>query len=212
MMPDSAPISIVCFGDSLTAGYQSPSHDVPMIRETPYGSFLQARLWPQATVMTSGICGEVTSDMVVRFRQDVLAHSPDYVVILGGTNDLGWHVPPDEIFGHLLNMYAQALGVGIQPVAMTVPSIRMDVDPGANEWLNELVTQRQRLNRLIIEYCAKNAIACVDLFTATAEANTLLLAGPYSNDGLHLTTEGYRKMADLLYEQVFQSRVSRHDD
>ncbi|MEP6887042.1 MAG: GDSL-type esterase/lipase family protein [Nitrospirales bacterium] len=211
MMRDSASISIVCFGDSLTAGYQSPTHDVPIIRETPFGSFLQARLGPQATVMTSGVCGEVTSDMLVRFRQDVLAHRPDYVVILGGTNDLGWHVAPAEIVSHLLCMYEQALGVGIQPVAVTVPSIRMEVDPAAEQWLNELVTQRQHLNRSIIEYCANKGIACVDLFTATAEAKTLLLAGPYSNDGLHLTTEGYRKMADLLYEQVFQSRVPGHD-
>lgn len=210
-MRDSASISIVCFGDSLTAGYQSPTHDVPIIRETPYGSFLQARLGPQATVMTSGVCGEVTSDMVLRFRQDVLAHSPDYVVILGGTNDLGWHVAPSEIFSHLRCMYEQALDVGIQPVAVTVPSIRMKVDPAAERWLNELVRQRQHMNRLITEYCAKNGIACVDLFAATAEANTLLLSGPYSNDGLHLTTEGYRKMADLLYEQVFQSRVPGHD-
>jgi lysophospholipase L1-like esterase len=153
------------------------------------------------------MCGEVTRDMVLRFRQDVLVHRPDYVVILGGTNDLGWHVTPAEILSNLVCMYEQALGAGIQPVAVTIPSIRMEVDPAAEQWLNELVTQRQQLNKLIAEYCAKNGIACVDLFAATAEANTLLLAGPYSNDGLHLTTEGYRKMADLLYEQVFQSRV-----
>ena len=210
MMRDSASISIVCFGDSLTAGYQSPTRDVPIIRETPYGSFLQARFGPQATVMTSAVCGEITSDMTLRFRQDVLVHRPDYVVILGGTNDLGWHVAPAEIFSHLLSMYEQALGLGIQPVAVTVPSIRMEADPAAEQWLNELVTQRQHLNRLIADYCGKDGIACVDLFAATAETNSLMLAGPYSNDGLHLSTEGYRKMADLLYEQVFQSRVPGH--
>ena len=58
MRGDALPISIICFGDSLTAGYQSPTHDIPYIRETPYGAFLQQRLGPQATVMSSGICGE----------------------------------------------------------------------------------------------------------------------------------------------------------
>lgn len=207
MVRNSASISIVCFGDSLTAGYQSPTPDVPIIRETPYGSFLQARLGPQATVRTAGVCGEVTGDMMLRFGRDVLAFSPDYVVILGGTNDLGWHVAPAEIVSHLVRMYEQAIGAGIQPVVMTIPSIRMEVDPAALPWLNELVMLRQYVNRLITGYCANKGIACVDLFTATAEANTLLLAGAYSNDGLHLTTEGYRKIADLLYEQVFQSRV-----
>jgi lysophospholipase L1-like esterase len=211
MMPHSASISIVCFGDSLTAGYQSPTHDVPTVQETPYGSFLQARLGTQATVTTSGVCGEVTGDMVLRFRRDVLAHRPDYVVILGGTNDLGWHVAPAEVLNHLVRMYELALGAEIQPVALTVPSIRMEGDPAAEQWLHELVTQRQHLNRLITEYCVKNRIACCDLFTATADPRTLLLASPYSNDGLHLTTEGYRTMADLLYCQVFQWCLPGHD-
>ena len=210
-MSHSASISIVCFGDSLTAGYQSPTYDVPTVQETAYGSFLQARLGTQATVITSGVCGELTGDMVLRFRRDVLAHSPDYVVILGGTNDLGWHVALAEILNHLVRMYELALGAGIQPVALTVPSIRMEGDPAAEQWLHELVTQRQHLNRLITEYCVKNRIACCDLFTATADPRTLLLASPYSNDGLHLTTEGYRTMADLLYGQVFQWCLPGHD-
>src|SRR5688500_12264762 len=211
MRSHSASISIVCFGDSLTAGYQSPTYDVPTVQETAYGSFLQARLGTQATVITSGVCGELTGDMVLRFRRDVLAHSPDYVVILGGTNDLGWHVALAEILNHLVRMYELALGAGIQPVALTVPSIRMEGDPAAEQWLQELVTQRQHLNRLITEYCVKNRIACCDLFTATADPRTLLLAGSYSNDGLHLTTEGYRTMADLLYGQVFQWCLPGHD-
>jgi len=200
-------MSIVCFGDSLTAGYQSPTCDVPYMLETPYGAFLQERLGAQATVMTSGVCGEVTSDMVARFRHDVLPRTPDYVVILGGANDLGCHVAPPDIFSHLLHMYEQALAAGIRPVAVTVPSIRMEVNPADRYWLDDFVMQRQHLNRLIRDYCTRHAIACVDLFEATVEPNTLLLAGPYSNDGLHLTTEGYRKMADLLYEEVFHFRV-----
>jgi len=200
-------MSIVCFGDSLTAGYQSPTCDVPHTIETPYGTFLQERLGAQATVVTSGVCGEMTGDMTVRFRHDVLSHTPDYVVILGGANDLGCHVVPPDILNHLVHMYEQALAAGIRPVAVTVPSIRMEVNPADRDWLDDFVMQRQHLNRLIRNYCAKQAVACVDLFEATVEPKTGLLAGPYSNDGLHLTTEGYRKMADLLYQQVFHARV-----
>jgi len=207
-MPNLSSMSIVCFGDSLTVGYQSPTYDVPYMVETPYGSFLQERLGAQAAVMTSGVCGEVTPDMVVRFQQDVVAYAPDYVVILGGANDLGGHVAPPDIFSHLLGLYDQARAADIRPVAVTVPSIRMDIDPADRHWLADFVTQRQHLNRLILDYCAKHTTACVDLFAATAEPDTLLLAGPYSNDGLHLTTAGYRKLADLLYEQVFHARAA----
>jgi acyl-CoA thioesterase-1 len=207
-MPNLSSMSIICFGDSLTVGYQSPTYDVPYMVETPYGSFLQERLGAQAVVTTSGVCGEVTRDMVVRFQQDVVAYTPDYVVILGGANDLGGHAAPPDIFSNLLCLYDQARAADIRPVAVTVPSIRMDIDPADRHWLADFVTQRQHLNRLILDYCAKHTMACVDLFAGTVEPDTLLLAGPYSNDGLHLTTAGYRKLADLLYEQVFHARAS----
>jgi acyl-CoA thioesterase I len=208
-MRNASLMSIVCFGDSLTAGYQSPTYDMPSILETPYGTFLQKRLGTQATVVTCGVCGEVTSDMVVRFQHDVLPYRPNYVVILGGANDLGCHVAPPEIFRNLLRLYEQASAAGIRPVAVTVPSIRMEVNPADRYWLNDFLMQRQHLNRLILDYCLKHGMDCIDLFAATAEPDTLLLAGPYSNDGLHLTTAGYRKMADLLYEQVFHARIHK---
>lgn len=205
-------MSIICFGDSLTAGYQSPTDDVPYIVETPYGTFLQERLGAQATVMTSGVCGELTRDMVLRFQDDVVAYRPDCVVILGGTNDLGCYVAPTEVFNNLCRLYDQASTAGIRPVAVTVPSIRMQINLADRHWLNDFLMQRQHVNRLMLDYCVKHTIACVDLFAATVEQDTLLLAGPYSNDGLHLTTIGYRKMADLLYEQVFHGRIhGRHE-
>jgi len=205
MRGDALPISIICFGDSLTAGYQSPTHDIPYIHETPYGAFLQQRLGPQATVTSSGICGEVTTEMVQRFPRDVLGKAPNYVVILGGTNDLGSYTPPGEIFDRLRTLYSQAQSADIRPVAVTVPSIRMEADPAANQWVTEFVRQRQHLNRLIVDHCRREKLSCVDLFTATAERETGLLAMPYSNDGLHLTTAGYQKMADLLYDEVFRN-------
>ena len=209
-MRNSSSISIICFGDSLTAGYQSPTHAVPYVQETPYGTFLQERLGAQAIVRTSGVCGEMTHEMVLRFREDVLSHGPDYVVILGGANDLGCHVAPPDIFSHLLHMYERSLATGIHPIAVTVPSIRMEINPADRFWLEEFVRQRQHLNRLIRQYCAEHAVRCVDLFGATVEPNTLLLARPYSNDGLHLTTEGYRKMADLAYDEISHARVREH--
>jgi lysophospholipase L1-like esterase len=42
------------------------------------------------------------------------------------------------------------------------------------------------------------------LFTATTEPGTGFLAAPYSNDGLHLTTAGYRFFAELVYRQVLE--------
>jgi lysophospholipase L1-like esterase len=177
-----------------------------VIRETPYGAFLHERLRGTAAVRVSGVCGELTSEMVARFHRDVVATAPDYAVILGGTNDLGWNVPPSAIRGNLVAMYEAALKGGIRPVAVTVPSLRVEGDSAgfAEDWVQDAVSRREVLNRLIQEFCDPKGVPVVDLFGETAEPGTRFLVGRYSNDGLHLTTEGYRLLADLLYDRIFK--------
>lgn len=196
----STPV-VICFGDSLTAGYQSPAKDNPTGRETPYGQFLQSLLGSAGQVRISGICGELTGEMVTRFRRDVLDHQPGYVPILGGTNDLGWNVSPSDIMRNLATMYEQTLAIGAVPIPVTVPSIRVE-DVASNwegeEWIADHLARRSQLNKLIQEYAASRRIACVDLLGATVDRQSGQLAELYSNDGIHLTTGGYRLFAELV--------------
>ena len=197
---------IVCFGDSLTAGFQSPTPDNPQGTETPYGRFLQELLGPAVRVSVSGICGELTGEMVMRFRSAVLVHQPTHVVILGGTNDLGWNAAPADIMRNLIKMYELAVVAGVKPVPVTVPSIRVGEDlrsEDGHRWFREHLDWRSELNGLILRYAELKWFAAFDLFAATAEPETQQLAARYSNDGLHLTTAGYRLMAERLYHEVF---------
>jgi acyl-CoA thioesterase I len=197
---------IVCFGDSLTAGFQSPTLDNPQGTETPYGRFLQELLGPAVRVSVSGICGELTGEMVMRFRSTVLVHQPTHVVILGGTNDLGWNAVPGDIMRNLLKMYELAVAAGVKPVPVTVPSIRVGEDLRSEDgrrWFKEHLDSRSELNGLILRYAESIRLAAFDLFAATAEPETQQLAARYSNDGLHLSTAGYRLMAERLYHEVF---------
>jgi len=192
---------VICFGDSLTAGFQSPSREHPTGAETPYGQFLQNHLGAAAQVCISGMCGELTGEMVMRFRRDVLDHEPGYVPMLGGTNDLGCNVAPTEIMCNLVTMYEQVLAAGGLPIPVTVPSIRVEENQGSpegREWVADHLAQRAVLNRLIRDYAASKAIVCVDLFTATTDPESGQLARMYSNDGLHLTTAGYRLFAEQV--------------
>lgn len=203
---------IVCFGDSLTAGFQSPTSENPQGTETPYGWFLQTMTGPFARVSVSGICGELTGEMAMRFRSAVLVHQPAYVVILGGTNDLGWNAMPADIMRNLLKMYELAAASGITPVPVTVPSIRVGDELRSEEGRRSFAAhldRRQQLNRLILRYAESKRLAAVDLFTATAEQETQQLAALYSNDGLHLTTAGYRLLAERLYQEVFVTALAR---
>jgi acyl-CoA thioesterase I len=79
--PSSHPV-IVCFGDSLTAGYGTdPGHSYP--------DYLQQQLDSHGyhyRVINKGISGDTTKDGVVRL-QDVLAAHPSIVVVEFGGND-----------------------------------------------------------------------------------------------------------------------------
>jgi lysophospholipase L1-like esterase len=169
-----------------------------MGKPTPYGRFLKELIGNSVEVIIKGVSGELTREMVIRLDRDVISKRPDYVVILGGANDLGWGAHPSEIMRNLVTMYERARSASIQPVSVTIPSIR-GFDP--------LIPPRHVLNNLIIEYCQAKQQPFVDLFTATSEPETLRLAEKYSNDGLHLTTEGYRLLAELLYNEVFKAVI-----
>lgn len=199
---------VLCFGDSLTAGFQSPSRENPTGEETPYGLFLQEMLGSTVQVAISGICGELTGEMVMRFRQDVICRRPTHVIILGGSNDLGWNAQTQDIMRNLVKMYEQARADQIVPVPVTVPSIRVegaDESQEAQSWMSGHLTRRRELNALIVQYANSHQLPKIDLFGATVEPRTQQLAEIYSNDGLHLTTAGYRKFARLVYEEVFVS-------
>ncbi len=189
---------VVAFGDSLTVGFQSPTINNPRYQETSYAHFLTEQLHHKAHFIIKGLNGEITEDMVGRFERDVIQNKPDYVIILGGTNDIGWGMLLEEVIKNLVSMYKKSLSAGIIPVGVTVPSIR---------GFDDLIPPRQYLNENIKKYCSSLNIAYVDLFTASAEPGSLRLAAEYSNDGLHLSTEGYKLLADLLYKGVFRKLI-----
>jgi acyl-CoA thioesterase-1 len=196
------PRRIIAFGDSLTVGYQSPTPQSPGGTSTPYGRFLQELLGDGAEIWVSGVNGEFTGEMAMRLSREVIALQPDDVVLLGGANDLGYGAQPQAIMRNLVTMYERLRGAAIRPVAVTVPSIR---------GFDALIPPRQALNGLIADYCRSKPQPLINLFAATAEPDTLRLAEHYSNDGLHLTTDGYRLLAQLLYDQLFKAAASSID-
>ena len=192
---------IVAFGDSLTVGYQSPTRDNDLYLETPYVDFITEKTGDSLEFIVKGISGELTEEMLRRFDEDVLDIKPNYVIILGGTNDIGWGQSMDSIADNLFAMYDMAIKADIVPIAVTVPSIR---------GFDSLIYPRLVLNDMIKKHCISRNITYVDLFNASAEKDSSSglaiqrLSEVYSNDGLHLSTAGYRLLGDLLYKEVFE--------
>jgi lysophospholipase L1-like esterase len=220
MRDQSLTLKIVCFGDSLTLGYQSPTLRSPLVENIPYGNYLQDWLDDRGCVLVHGVCGETTQDMRLRFQEDVLAHLPQVAIILGGTNDLGWGTSPPVIFENLRVFYEQAQAHGILPVAVTVPSLRDDIEQddvfekgqslrGISPVVERAIALRVVLNQAIKDLSRERQFPVVDWFAATCEPKTQVLTSKYSNDGLHLTTAGYRKLAEMIWEQVLEDLLKK---
>ncbi len=214
------PLKIVCFGDSLTLGYLSPTRDLPFPEHIPYGTYLQEWLGGKGDVDIRGVCGETTQDMRTRFQSQVLDPLPQVVIILGGTNDLGVNLPSVTIFENLQFFYEAAQARGILPVAVTIPSLREDswqddasvdahVMGGMTPAMQQAISLRVNLNQQIQEFSFQIKIPVIDWFAETCDPTTQALALEYSNDGLHLTTAGYRKLAELLWTQVLENLVKK---
>jgi len=197
---------IVAFGDSLTVGYLSPTEDEELPQPVPYTTFLSKRVDVmlgerapgfKVEFLNRGIVGELTDDMADRFGRDVLGPRPDAVIILGGSNDLGWGVDPSSVAENLLEMYDEGLRNGIQPVACTVPSVR---------GYDEGIPPRLQLNGLIKKCSDDRGVVCVDLFAATKDSAGRLRE-EYSNDGLHLSRPGYEAVAEAIFSEAVRGMV-----
>jgi lysophospholipase L1-like esterase len=193
-------MKIVALGDSLTVG-ENELELADSVQTTSYPKYLETLAKEhlrnlqtdlKVNVLNRGINGDLTSGMLERFSRDVVDEKADYVIILGGTNDLGWGFDPVIISHNLTTMYDAAMNTGIVPVACSVPSIL---------GFDALIPPRLKLNRMIRTEAEKRSIPFMDLFTATADPQTNRLSEDNSADGLHLTTKGYQQIGKYIFDK-----------
>lgn len=199
-------IMIVAMGNSLTVGF-IPSR----MADQPYSRFLKEKIDDflkrfnknhdfEIRILNRGVNGDLTSSMLSRFRQDVIDVKPKYVIILGGSNDLGWGFPVEEVFLNLKEMYEAARHHAVEPIGCTVPSV-LGWDEG--------IPPRQELNQLVKCFCREKGILCADLFEGTCDPTTNRLTAEYASDGLHLNASGYRRMAEILFKEAIRDVLTR---
>lgn len=145
-----------------------------------------------------GISGQVSAQMLMRFRQDVIDLHPEAVVILAGTNDIAqndYAVTPDQTFDNVVSMIqlAQANGIAVV-LCSTMPASsfpwRPDIKPAE---------QIAKLNTRLRRYAEDNGIVFVDYHSAMKDRQGGL-PKEYSEDGVHPNLQGYKVMERLVQE------------
>jgi lysophospholipase L1-like esterase len=160
-------------------------------------------LFPGKPYIGRGISAQTTPQMLVRFRQDVVALHPKVVVILAGTNDIAGNTGPstlEMIEDNLASMAEIAQANGIRVVlASVLPVYDYPWRPGLSP-AQKIVD----LNRWIKGYAEAHHAVYLDFHSAMADAR-LGLPPELSRDGVHPNEAGYRIMAPLTQRAIEQA-------
>jgi len=164
-------------------------------------------MFPGKPYVGRGISGQTTPQMLVRFRQDVVALKPAVVVILAGTNDIAGNTGPstlEMIEDNLQSMTEIAKANGIHVVLSSVLPVfeypwRKGLEPAP-----KIVA----LNAWLKDYASRAGAVYLDYHSAMADARQGLPPA-LSSDGVHPNEAGYRIMAPLAEQAIAAALRSR---
>ena len=197
---------ILAIGDSLTAGYYNYGRSYH-----PY-TISRTRLFEWASIPVEiderGVNGErVVPAMSERLRNLLKSNvSYDWILILGGTNDLNYGSSAEKIFKEGLEpMYKMCLNHSPRKLKLIVMTIIANLN---HLPYNEKEKKRQALNLMIRDYVSKtehqSQIFLVDLdkhipYNTTTDENKY---PQFWGDSVHLTPAGYDRVARLVFDTI----------
>ncbi len=147
-----------------------------------------------------GISGQTSSQMLLRFRQDVINLSPAVVVILAGTNDIAENTGPialEYVFGNIVSMVQLA---EMNKIKVILSSVLPAYDFPWHQGLQP-AEKIVRLNDMIKSYCENKNIIYVDYYSKMVDERKGL-DKKFTNDGVHPTLAGYNVMEPLVEKAI----------
>jgi len=185
-LPASNESRVVFFGDSIT--------DIWKLDES----------FPGKQYINRGIGGQTTSQMLVRFRQDVINLQPKVVVVLAGTNDIAGNSGPisnEDIEANLASMAELARAHAIRMIFASILPVN-NYTPVSQEFFASRPPERiLALNSWVKDYCARNDLTYLDYFDAMLDDKGLLKRD-LADDGLHPNKAGFAVMAPLAEKAI----------
>ncbi|MEI6554119.1 MAG: SGNH/GDSL hydrolase family protein [Paludibacter sp.] len=182
--PSKNETRVVFMGNSITQGWKEK--DSVFFQVNPY--------------LCRGISGQTTPQMLVRFRQDVIALQPKVVVILAGTNDIAGNTGPstlEMIMNNLASMTEIAKANGIKVILCSIlPAYDYPWHKGL-----EPNIKIPKMNSLIKDYCKKTNTFYLDYFSAMADDKNGMKP-ELTTDGVHCTLQGYKLMEAVVQDAI----------
>lgn len=144
-----------------------------------------------------GISGQVTQQMLSRFRADVIDLDPRAVVILAGTNDIArnnGYITLEHIAQNIESMIQLAKANRIKVVLCSVLPVKQ------YKWRKDLSNvswQVVELNKMLRKLARRYGCKWVDFYSPMVN-NEGGLSSRYTRDGVHPTPAGYDLMEEVI--------------
>ena len=183
-LPKQGENRIVFMGNSITEDWKS----------------LSPNFFLDNNYVNRGIGGETSTQMLLRFRSDVINLKPSAVVILAGINDIAENQGPisiPDIARNIFFMSQLASENNIKVILCSVlPAYDFPWRPGLNP-KDKVIS----LNDLIQKHAQENSFEYVDYFSSMVDERKGLIK-EYGNDEVHPNLEGYRVMESIIQKSI----------
>ncbi|MFY4776814.1 SGNH/GDSL hydrolase family protein [Metabacillus sp. RGM 3146] len=221
-------MKIICFGDSLTRGVSFVKGRLRILKDN-YPAHLEelfAEDKKDVNVINKGVFNDNSDTLLKRVQKDVINEHPDFAIIGIGGNDCNFKwdevasypnrsheaiVPLDRYMENVAAIVEKIKQSGITPVITTMPPldpvryysyIASRYSSSISHWISAVGgiehwhgMYNRSLNKLADDF----QVMKIDVRSAIKQAGSLLHF--ISDDGIHLTSEGY---------QILGREVARH--
>ena len=184
--PAPGETRIVFFGDSITDLWRLD------------------QFFPGKPYINRGIGGQTTSQMLLRFRQDVIGLQPKAVVILAGTNDIAGNTGPisnEDIERNFESLAELARAHDVHVVFASILPVSNYTSRSEELFASRPMDRIVALNRWLRDYCAAHGVVYLDYFNAMVDDKGLLRRD-FADDGLHPNKAGYDVMGPLADKAI----------
>ena len=166
-----------------------------------------ADYFPNKPYINRGIGGQTTPQMLVRFRQDVIALHPKVVILLAGTNDIAGNTGPirnEDIEANYTTMAELAEMHGIHMIFASVLPVHNYTERAKDFFVQRPPARILELNAWLKDYCTRNDLVYLDYFSALVDDKGLLKKD-LADDGLHPNAAGFKVMAPLAEAAIVKA-------
>jgi lysophospholipase L1-like esterase len=158
-------------------------------------------------IVNRGIGGDISDYVRKRFTADTLQLKPELIVMLIGTNDMGWMLEQldetitDRICENIKSMVKDAVAEGIKIAVASVLPIWGPSWYPVPEFVARKNAQIVEANRRLNPIVEENGGIYVDYHSKMLDENGILRKN-LAEDGVHPQSEGYSIMATTLRETL----------